>query len=69
MFGSSEKMFLCLTMVAETSFDFIHFNDEDSKSIVLQKIELINKFFSLDPFGAGGPAREYWTSWGINPDA
>ena len=31
------------------------------------KLPLMEQFLAADPEGAGGPARDYWTGWGVNP--
>lgn len=69
MFSSSRKMFECLTLVATTDFDFIYHDTDDDSSLLPQKGELLARFLSLDPTGAGGPAREYWTCWGVVPSS
>ena len=38
---------------------------ELSKGRLREKRELLARFLSLDPDGAGGPAKEYWTCWGV----
>ena len=65
MFSSSRKMFECLLLVATTDLNFIDHGDDDDSALLPQKRELLARFLSLDPEGAGGPAREYWTSWGV----
>ena len=65
MFSSCRKMFECLSLVAATDFSFIYHFDDDDSSLLPQKRELLAQFLSLDPEGAGGPAREYWTCWGV----
>ena len=35
-----------------------------------EKKRLMRQFLDLDPTGAGsGAARQYWTTWGVDPDA
>ena len=58
MFSSSLKMFECLSLVAATDFSFIYHDDGDDASLLPQKRELLARFLSIDPDGAGGPARE-----------
>jgi hypothetical protein len=41
--------------------------DDDDRSLLPQKRELMARFIALDPDGAGGPARGYWTCWGVAP--
>jgi hypothetical protein len=65
MFSGCRKMFECLALVAATDVRFIYHGDDDDASLLPQKRELLARFLSLDPNGAGGPAREYWTCWGV----
>jgi hypothetical protein len=58
-------MFECLSFVAATDFSFISHGDDEDSSLLPQKRELLARFLSLDPDGAGGVAREYWTCWGV----
>ena len=67
MFSSSRKMFECLTFVAGTDLGFLHRHGADDQALLTLKQELLSQFLSIDPDGAGGPAREYWTCWGITP--
>ena len=64
MFSSCRKMFQCLSLVAATDFDFIYPGQDDDPSLLSKKRERMAEFLSLDPDGAGGPARKYWTCWG-----
>lgn len=66
MFSSCRKMFECLSLVAATDLRFIYHGEDDDPSLLPQKSELLTQFLSLDPDGAGGPAREYWTCWGVS---
>ena len=68
MFSSLAKMFECLTVVASNDLGFIisHFDDDDPK-LIPQKQKLLAEFLRCDPAGAGGPARDYWTCWGVTP--
>ncbi len=59
LFSSCRRMFNCLTLVASTDVQFISPDEEDQP----QAAELLERFLALDPEGAGGTAREYWTSW------
>jgi SMI1/KNR4 family protein SUKH-1 len=65
MFSSSRKMFECLALIASVDFDFFYDVGDEDSSLLPQKRELLAKFLSLDQDGAGGPARAYWTSWGV----
>jgi hypothetical protein len=65
MFSGCRKMFECLSLVASTGVRFIYHDADDDPSLLPQKRELLARFLSLDPDGAGGPAREYWTCWGV----
>ena len=65
MFSSCRKMFECLSLVAATDFNFIYHDEDDDSSLLPKKRELLARFLSLDPDGAGGPAKEYWTCWGV----
>ena len=65
MFSSCRKMFECLSLAAATDLNFIYHGDDDDPSQLPQKRELLAQFLSLDPDGAGGAAREYWTCWGV----
>ena len=67
MFSSCHKMFECLSLVAATDFSFVYHGDDDDASLLPQKSERLARFLALDPAGAGGPAREYWTCWGVKP--
>jgi len=57
MFSCSYKMFECLSLDAATDLG----SHRDDTSLLPQKQELLRRFLALDPDGAGGPAREYWT--------
>ena len=65
MFSSCRKMFECLSLVAATDFDFIYHDDDDDSLLLSKKRERLTEFLSLDPDGSGGPARQYWTCWGV----
>jgi hypothetical protein len=65
MFSGCRKMFECLSLVAATDVRFIYHDEDDDPSLLRQKREILARFLALDPEGAGGPAREYWTCWGV----
>jgi hypothetical protein len=67
MFSSSLKMFECLTIVAESEIDFVYHDEDDPPEQVAEKKRLMARFLRTDPEGAGGPAQDYWTRWGVNP--
>lgn len=67
MFSSCEKMFECLLMFTSTDIGFTYHDDDDDHSSLAQKQELMAQFLAIDPEGAGGPAKEYWTSHGVQP--
>jgi hypothetical protein len=70
MFSSCEAMFRCVYFMAQADIDFIyHDSDEDSNDELPMKQKLLTEFLSLDPEGAGGRARDYWTTWGVEPTA
>jgi len=70
LFSSSERMFRCLTFVAKCDVRFVYGDPyEDSEEELAEKGRLLAEFLELDPDGAGGPAREYWSSWGVTPKA
>jgi hypothetical protein len=69
LFSSAAKMFECLWMVASNDLNFVYHDDSEDSSLLPQKRALLARFLSLDPDGAGGPAREYWTCWGVSPSA
>lgn len=60
MFSSCRKMFECLSLAAATDFSFIHPGVDGDPSLLPRKRELLAKFLSLDPDGAGAAGREYW---------
>ena len=68
LFSSSAKMFECLCLVARNDVSFVYHDDDDDPSFLPQKRALLTEFLSLDADGAGGLARDYWTSWGVTPD-
>lgn len=69
MFSSSAKMFECLCIAATNDLNFVYYDDSDDPALLSKKRALLAKFLSIDPEGAGGPAREYWTCWGVTPAA
>ena len=69
MFSSCMKMFECLLFVATSEIYFVYHDEDDPSNLLHRKRELMAQFLNTDPGGAGGPAREYWTSWGVDPDA
>jgi hypothetical protein len=56
MFSSSRKMFECLAFVAATDIDCFH-----PAASYEEAQESLSTFLSIDPQGAGGEARRYWT--------
>ncbi len=68
MFSSTRKMFECLTLVAQTDFDFFDASSRDDAQRTEEKRDKLRMFLALDPFGAGGNARTYWTRWGVRID-
>ncbi len=68
LFSSAQKMFESLLLVATSNIDFCyHDPDYDPAYILPQKQKLLAEFLAIDPNGAGGPARDYWTCWGVTP--
>jgi SMI1 / KNR4 family (SUKH-1) len=68
LFSSSQKMFECLRFNATSKIDFIyHDPDYDQASDLSAKQRLLAQFLAIDPKGAGGPGRGYWTCWGVTP--
>jgi hypothetical protein len=68
LFSSMTKMFACLKFEAETEIRFVYHDESDKHEDLPKKKYLLNEFLSIDPTGAGGIARNYWTGWGVNPD-
>jgi hypothetical protein len=68
LFSSSEKMFECLLFAELTDVNFIYHDDNDDPTLLSRKRDLMSQFLALDPYGAGGPARRYWTTWGVSAD-
>ena len=69
MFSSCMKMFECLLIAATSDINFVYRGEADPPDQLRRKKELMAQFLETDPDGAGGAARAYWTSWGVNPDA
>ncbi|QDU44189.1 SMI1 / KNR4 family protein [Symmachiella dynata] len=70
LFSSSAKMFESMTFSAKSEIDFLGGDPvEDSEEELIQKGQLLSQFLAIDPNGAGGPAREIWTCWGVTPQA
>ena len=69
MFSSSAKMFGCLTIAASNDLSIVYHDESDDPGSLAMKRALLAKFLSLDPEGAGGPAFDYWTCWGVTPAA
>jgi hypothetical protein len=67
MFSSSARMFECLCVVATNDLNFVYHDDSDDPALLPKKRALLARFLSIDPDGAGGAAREYWTCWGVTP--
>lgn len=68
LFSSAHKMFESLHLVAASRINFCyHDPDYDAADVLPHKQLLLSDFLAIDPDGAGGPAREYWTSWGVIP--
>lgn len=67
LFSSARKMFECLRVAAEVDVNLIYHDAEDDPADLAKKRERLAYFLSLDPEGAGGLARPYWTCWGVEP--
>jgi hypothetical protein len=67
MFSSSARMFESLCFVATNDLNFFYHDESDDSALLPKKQTLLAKFLSFDPEGAGGPARDYWTCWGVTP--
>lgn len=67
LFSSSIKMFECLSLVAANDLAFVCHDESDDDSLLPVKQLLLGRFLAMDPEGAGGPARDYWTAWGVTP--
>jgi hypothetical protein len=42
-----------------------HDPTDDDPTLLPRKRALLAQFLAIDPEGAGGPARDYWTAWGV----
>jgi hypothetical protein len=69
MFSSSSRMFQCLTIVASSDFSIVYHDDRADPALLPGKGRVLAEFLRVDPEGAGGPARDYWTCWGVTPAA
>ncbi|MFT3685185.1 MAG: SMI1/KNR4 family protein [Phycisphaerales bacterium] len=67
LFSSSRAMFRCLHFVAQHDVNFTYHDKSDDPADLATKQSLMSEFLELDPKGAGGQAREYWTAWGVVP--
>ncbi len=75
LFSSSLRMFKCLTVAGRSDSNFAYFHaesdiDADSEQgmenthdDLAAKQEIMREFLGLDPEGAGGVARKYWTQY------
>lgn len=61
MFSSGEAMFRCLNFMAAAPIDFLFHDEENEPGNLELKQKLMAEFLALDPTGAGGAARDYWT--------
>jgi len=69
LFSSAAKMFESLLFLATATVDFCyHDPDIDNPEALPEKQKLLAEFLAIDAGGAGGPAREYWTCWGVRPE-
>ncbi len=63
-------MFECLLFLAASEMNFCYHDPEaDPAEALPRKQRLLAKFLAMDVDGAGGPAREYWTTWGVKPES
>jgi SMI1/KNR4 family protein SUKH-1 len=70
MFSSSAAMFKCLSFAVESDLGFTyHDSRTDDPATLPPKKALMRQFLDLDPDGAGGVAKDYWTTWGVKPDS
>lgn len=60
LFSSTDRMFACFSMAAETDVDFFRAGDDDEATLI-QKRVFLKEFLSLDPEGAGGPGLSFWS--------
>jgi hypothetical protein len=63
LFSSSATMFRALRFLAENGTGFLRHRESDGPEAVSEKARLMRRFLAIDPDGAGGPARGYWTAW------
>ena len=61
MFSSSLKMFEAQRFVAENEFRFLFHEEEYPPGVVQNAVRQIQRFLAIDPDGAGGAARSYWS--------
>jgi hypothetical protein len=69
LFSSTTAMFRCLVFLVEHELGNQLFwrDDTDSQELVAAKEVALKQFLDLDPQGAGGPGRSWFTCWGITP--
>lgn len=67
LFSSASIMFRSLIFAVRQGPSFFSHHEGDSSSELPKKRALLKSFLGIDPSGAGGPARDYWTSWGVKP--
>ena len=65
LFSSTTKMFECLAFEVRAGVNFIYHDKDDDPQLLPEKRRLLTEFLAIDPAGAGGSAREYWTGWGV----
>ncbi len=66
LFSSATKMFECLLFIAQCPIDFFyHHLDSDDDNVLPQKRRFLSQFLRIDP---ASPI-DYWTTWGVSPDA
>lgn len=61
MFSSSLRMFEAQRFVAENDMRFLFHEQEYPPEVVENAVRQIQRFLAIDPDGAGGAAREYWS--------
>jgi hypothetical protein len=67
LFSSSARMFESLLFIVRQEIDFLYFDPDDDPALLRQKLPLMRQFLAIDPDGAGGVAREWWTGGGVDP--
>ena len=68
LFSSCEAMYRCLLFFARQKINFLHHDERHDLVEELEiKRKLLRAFLDLDPSGAGGPAIDHWTAWGVDP--